>query len=145
MPAEAGFVLGDALHPQCAMKAMTDDGFADAIDALSREAMAEAAAIEMRAAIAEAYREAFSLSGGGAEVTALACGRLVCLIEAQLPEDSAEDGIRSAMLERLLRDVAGAGVELQMPPTGSRPRILRRVFSVSPAIIQVARTSTSCE
>jgi hypothetical protein len=145
LPAESMLQVDDALDFQCAMQVMSDERFADAIQALSDDARSVPAALEMRSAIAEAYREAFALAGGGAEVASLACGLRLCMIETRLPADTAEDEIRTAFVNRLLGDVDGPAVSLAMPAEESKPRVVRRVFAVSPALTRTDPRVTSCK
>jgi hypothetical protein len=144
LPAESMLQIDGALGLHCAMQVMTGERFADAVQALSDDAASEVAAMDMRAAIAEVYREAYALAGGGAEIAALACGLRFCMIEARLPADKAEDEIRAAFLGRLLGNVSGASLSIEMASEDGGSRIMRRVFSVSPAVSRVDRVSTSC-
>lgn len=130
---ERMLIAGDALAGQCATQFMWDARrFSDLLKAL-RHGVAGNAGIEaQRRAISAAYREAFALSGGGAELIDAACGAQLCAVEIRLPADTADDEVREAMVARLLGGLIGVvGTQFTAASVDGASRENRRIFSVS--------------
>lgn len=129
---ERMLIADDALAGQCANQFLWDARrFSDLLKALRHEVAGDKGMEAQRRAITDAYREAFALSGGGAELVGAACGAHLCAVEVRLPADTADDEVREAMVARLLGGFGVVGTQFTAASADGVSRENRRIFSVS--------------
>jgi hypothetical protein len=129
---ERMLIAGDTIAGQCALGIMWNaDRFSDLLQSLKLEVADDAGVEAQRRAIVEAYREAFSLAGGGAELLDAACGAHLCAVDIRLPVQTADDDVRDAMVGRLLGGIEVVGTQVSVVSVDGASRETRRIFSVS--------------
>lgn len=129
---ERMLIAGDTIAGQCALGIMWNpDRFSDLLQSLRLEVADDEGVEAQRRAIIEAYREAFTLSGSGAELIDAACGTYLCAVNIRLPADTADDEVRDAMVGRLLGGIEVVGTQVSVASVDGASRETRRIFSVS--------------
>lgn len=129
---ERMLIAGDTIAGQCALGIMWNtDHFSDLLQSLKLEVADDAGVEAQRRAIVEAYREAFALAGGGAQLIDAACGTHLCAVGIRLPAETADDEVRDALVGRLLGGIEVVGTQVSVASVDGASRETRRIFSVS--------------